>query len=66
MNPVNEPGGAKVQIGANLIYDPENNVFFLNAFSQQFSTIGGYYGSGARCSSIVTARRLPTIPRRPR
>lgn len=44
MNATNDPGGAKVQIGANLIYDPENNVFFLNAYSQTFSTIGGYYG----------------------
>jgi hypothetical protein len=43
MNPTNELDG-NVFIGAGLQYDPENNVFLLNVYSGQFSTIGGYYG----------------------
>lgn len=42
MNPTNEPTD-KVQIGAQLVYDPVNNVFFLNANSGTFSVTGGYY-----------------------
>src|SRR5262249_46427849 len=44
MNAVNEPDSLHVDIGANLIYDPENNVFLLNADSYRFDTVGGFYG----------------------
>ena len=43
MNATNEPTD-KVKIGANLTYDPENNVFFLNAFAGNFGSLGGFYG----------------------
>jgi len=43
MNATNEPGD-KVAIGSQLIYDPQNNVFFLNANSGSFETLGGMYG----------------------
>lgn len=45
MNSANEPDSTMVPIGSNLVYDPENNVFFLNAKSpRDFQTLGGMYG----------------------
>ncbi|HET9941264.1 MAG TPA: hypothetical protein VFR25_09165 [Candidatus Eisenbacteria bacterium] len=44
MNATNEPGTDKVIIGSQLAYDPENNVFFLNALRGDFSSTGGFYG----------------------
>jgi len=44
MNSANEPDSTMVPIGSNLVYDPENNVFLLNAKSTRFDTLGGMYG----------------------
>jgi hypothetical protein len=43
MNATNEPTDM-IQIGGQVIYDPDNNVFFANVNSGQFSSTGGYYG----------------------
>ena len=61
MNPTNELTAAMVGIGSNLVYDPENNAFLLNANSGRFETLGGMYGELGELYAYRYAAAAPDV-----